>query len=284
MSRSRPATWRAAATLAFAAAAALAPLPAHAGTIGFKTDVEVTTGPGVDVKVTLTHTGDEVASDVRVRADLLGRSVDGDEVDAIPPGQNHVWNLHLLDRIDRGIYALLLRTRYSDDNGYPFEVISSAVAAAGVTAAPRIFGNIDVPRLPVGGEVTAVLTAKRPPSRSGDFEVSLAVPDGVDVKPAKAPLVFDESGKALVRFQVANRRLLNGTSVNIFAIVRGRTAATAQGETFPQDDAIRGTLTIGAAEVKVTAAFFYRIAGAIAAVLAVLETVAWIRSRREQDA
>lgn len=270
--------------LALAAAVALAPSPARAGTIGFKTDAEVTAGPGVDAKVTLTHTGDEVASNVRVRAEMLGRSVDGEEIPGIPPGQTHVWNIHLFDQVPRGTYALLLRTRYSDDNGYPFEVVSNAVASVGVTAAPRVFGSIDVPRLPVGGEVTAIVTAKKPAARSGDFEVSLAVPDGVDVTPAKAPLVFDESGKAQARFVIGNRRLLNGTSVNIFAIVHGRTSATAQGETFPQDDSIRGTLTIGAAEVKVTAAHFYRVAGAIAALLVLLEAGAWMQTRRQQGA
>lgn len=258
-------------------AAALAPSRAAAGTIGFRTDVEVTVGPAVDAKVTLTHTGDEAASSVRVRAGLLGRSVDGEEVAVVAPGQNHVWNLHVADQLPKGLYALDLRTRYTDDNGYPFEVLSMASATVGVTAAPRVFGNIDIPRLAVGGEVVAVVTAKKPAARSGAFEASLAVPDGIDVSPERVPLVFDESGKARAEFRLRNRRLLTGTSVNVFAIVRG------QGTGFPQEDTIRGTVTIGAAVVKVTATDFYRVAGVLAALLFAMETGAWMRSRRTQD-
>lgn len=287
MNRSRCKTFGSAAGVALAAAASAAILfvstAARAGTIGFKTDTEVTAGSSVDAKVTLTHTGDETASNVSVRAELLGKSVNGEEVSAMTPTQTHVWNLNLGDQVARGTYALILRTRYSDDNGYPFEVISSAVASVGVAAAPRVFGSIDMPRLPVGGEVTAVVTAKKPPARVGSFEVTLAVPEGLDVTPAKVPLVFDESGKAQASFRISNRRLLTGTSVNMFAIVRGQTGMTAQGVTFPQDDSIRGTLTIGAVEVKVTTAFFYWIASAIAALLGLLEAGAWIQSGGRQS-
>lgn len=259
-----------------ALALALAPLASVAGTIGFRTDAEVTAGPGVDAKVTITHTGDEAASGVRVRAELLGRTVDGEEVPSIPPGGSHVWNLHLFDDVPRGTYALLLRTRYMDDNGYPFEVLGSAVAAVGVKAAPRIFGSIEVPRLPVDGEVTATVTAKKPAGRGGSYKARLAVPEGLEARPPEVVLEFDASGKAKASFQVKNRRLLAGTSVNIFAIVRGEEGG------LPQDDTIRGTVAIGAAAVRITADMFYKAAAALAVLLVVLEAAAWSAARRNR--
>jgi hypothetical protein len=252
----------------------LVAVPAMAGTIGFRTDVEVTSGPGIDAKVGLTHTGDEAATGVRVRADVLGRSVEGAELPSMAPTQSHEWTLHLADDVPKGIYAILLHTRYSDDNGYPFEVISSAVAQVGVRPAPRIFGSVDVPRLPVGGEVVARVTAKKPPTRTGDYRARLVVPDGLEVTPASVVLQFDQTGKAKAEFRLRNRRLLAGTSVNVFAVVSGR-----QGD-FPQDDTIRGTVTIGAAEVKVTAAAFYRFAGILGGLLFLMEATAWVLARR----
>jgi hypothetical protein len=265
---------------AFAAVAAwlaFPPLTAAAGTIGFRTDAEVTAGPGVDAKITITHTGDEAASGVGVRAELLGRSVDGEEVPSIPPGGTHVWNLHLSDEVPRGAYAILLRTRYMDDNGYPFEVLGSAMAAVGVKAAPRVFGSIDVPRVPVDGTVTATVTAKKPAARSGTYEATLAVPEGLEASPSKVLLEFDSSGKAKAQFQLRNRRLLAGTSVNVFAIVRGVDGG------FPQDDTIRGTVTVGAAVVRITADMFYKAAAALAGLLVVLEASAWAAARRRRS-
>lgn len=259
-------------------AAALATVPAAAGTIGFRTDVEVKAGPGVDAKVTMTHTGDEAATGVSVHAELLGRVVDGPEIPRVLPGASQEWNLHLADAAPRGNYAILLRTRYTDDNGYPFEVLSNAAASVGAKPAPRVFGSIDAPRLPVGGEVTAKVLAKKPAERSGDYEMRLVVPDGLEVTPTSVSVRFDESGKGSALFRVRNRRLLAGTSLNIFAVVHG------QSDGLVQDDTIRGTISIGAAEVRVTAQMFYRLAGGIAALLALLEIAAWIAARRPRNA
>jgi hypothetical protein len=262
-----------------AALAAIAmPATARAGTIGFKTDVEVTSGPGVDAKATITHTGDEAAEDVSVRAELLDKSATSATSSSIAPGQSQVFSFHLFDDIPKGVYAIVLRTRYADANGYQFEVVSTAVAPVGVKAAPRMFGNLDVPRVPVGGDVKARLMVKRPPERSGEFEADLVAPSGMDVKPRHVKLAFDAAGKATATLQVRNLKLLAGTTVNVFALVKG----TDPG--FPQVDAIRGSVSISPSVTHVTAPMFYQVAGAVFAILVLLEGIAWAMARPRANA
>jgi len=250
---------------------------AWAGSIGFRTDAEVTAGPGVDAKVTLTQTGDESAEAVSVSAELLGRTIEGDPVARVAPGQNHVWNFHLLDEIAKGVYAIALRARYTDANGYPFEVVSVAAATVRVTPAPRVFGSIEVPGVAVGGQSTAKLTAKRPPQRSGKFIARLVAPSGLEVKPERLELEFNEGGKATAHFQVRNLKLLAGTSVNIFAFIEGSDAG------FPQTDTIRGTVSIGAAVSRSAKPRFYEAAAAVLILLALLEGLGWIAARRRSS-
>jgi len=253
---------------------------ARAGTIGFKTDAKVTAGPGIDAEVTLTHTGDEMASDVRVEAELLGKTVDGEKVPAIAPGQNHVWKFHMADQIARGSYAIVLRAHYSDANGYEFEIISTAVAPVGISPAPKIFGSLDVPSLAVGGQATATLNLKKPSERSGSFEVRLVAPSGFDVTPDHVTLDFASGDKTSTQFHVRNKDLLAGTSVNLFAFVTGNDAG------FPQTDTIRGMARITAAKVKVTSRQFYYAAAALAALLVLLEGLwlAGVISRHRETA
>jgi hypothetical protein len=257
------------------AALASSPAAAVAGSIGFKTDSEVTAGPGVDVKVTLTNTGDEAASDVSVRAEMLDKVAETGVVATIEPGKSQVWNIHLFDQVPQGVYAIVLRTRYADANGYPFEVASLATTNVGVKPAPRIFGNIDVPNLTSSGDAIAKITVKKPPGRSGSFEMRLAAPSGLEVKPDKVAIEFDESNKAVLEFQVRNRKLLVGTTVNVFAVVSGNDTG------FPQMDTIRGNVRIQAAVTKVTAALFYQAAAAMAALLLLCEGIAWGRGRAQ---
>jgi hypothetical protein len=254
------------------------PEGATAGTIGFRTDVEATTGPGADVKVTLTHTGDETAEDVSVRAELLDKSAETSVTPAIAPGQTLTYTLHLADVIPTGVYTVVVRTRYSDANGYPFEVVSTAAAPVGVQAAARMFGNIDVPRLPVAGEVKARLTVKKPRDRSGTFEADLVAPVGMEVMPKHVSLAFDANGKAVESFRVRNLKLLAGTTVNIFALVKGGDPG------FTQVDAIRGTVSVAPRVMRVTTPMFYEVAGALFALLALLEGIAWATSGRRVDA
>ena len=268
-------------TVAFAAAriflVALVALPAgsaDAGTIGFRTDAKVSAGPGVDVEATLTHTGDEPATEVSVRAELLDKSMQGEKIAAIQPGKSQVWNFHLADSIAPGVYAITLRTRYTDNNGYPFETVSLATAPVGVKAAPRIFGSLELPPVSAGGEIVAKLTAKRPPQRSGNFKARLVVPDGIDVTPKEASLEFDATGRATAQFQLKNRKMLAGTTLNVFAFVSGDDAG------FPQVDTIRGSLRVSTPAARVRAPVFYEVAAALFALLLALEAYAWVTGLR----
>jgi hypothetical protein len=249
---------------------------AHAGSIGFRTDAEVKSGPGIDAKVTMTHTGDEQADDISVTAELEGKTIEGEKLALMNPGQSHVWNLHLFDEIARGVYTIALRARYADTNGYPFEVVSIANATNGVKAGPRIFGSLEVPPIPVGGDGVASLVAKRPPDRSGDYEAELVVPSGLEANPKRVRLEFNAEGRATASFKLKNLKLLNGTNVNIYAFVRGRH------QDFPQVDAIRGSVRIAAAPARVGPPKYYETAAALFALLLVLEGIAWATGRRRE--
>ena len=242
---------------------------ARAGTIGFKTDAKVTAGPGVDAEVTLSHTGDETASDVLVDAELLGKTVAGEKVSSIGPGQNHVWNFHLADLIPKGAYTIVIRAHYADSNGYDFEIVSTAAAPVGVTPAAKIFGSLDLPNVEVDGKSTATLNVKKPADRSGSFEVRLVAPSGFEVEPERATLDFTSSDKASAKFQIRNKDLLAGTSVNVFALVTGSDAG------FPQTDTIRGMARVTAAVAKVTPRSFYTLAAVPGVLLVVLEAL-WL--------
>jgi hypothetical protein len=253
-----------------------APSGAHAGSIGFRTDAEVKASPGIDAKVTMTHTGDEQADEVSVTAELEGKSVDGEKVPLMRPGQSHVWNFHLFDELARGVYSIVLRARYADTNGYTFEVVSIANATNGVKPGPRIFGSLEVPPIPNGGSGVATLVAKRPPERSGDYEAEIVVPAGLEAGRKRVKLEFNAEGRATATFPIRNARLLHGTSVNIYAFVYGRH------DGFPQTDAIRGTLRVATNPARVGPPKYYETAAALFALLVVLEGIAWATGRRRE--
>ncbi len=270
---------RALASLAIAVLAVLAPAAVSlAGSIGFRTDAEVKAGPAVDARITMTHTGDEPAEEVSLTAELEGKTIKGDEFPVIRPGEARDWNFHLFDDLARGVYSIVLRSRYADTNGYPFEVVSIANVTNGVKPGPRIFGSLEVPTMSTGGDGVASLVAKKPPERSGEYEVELVVPAGLEVKPSRLKLDFNAEGRATASFRLKNQKLLVGTTVNIYAFVRG------VHEGFPQTDTIRGTVRIAAAPARMGPPRFYEAAAAVFALLVVLEGIAWATGRRREIA
>lgn len=252
--------------------------PAAAGSIGFRTDVEVRGGAAVDAKVTLTNTGDEPATDISVHADLDGRETSGPSVGTIAPGASHSWDLHLTDAPVPGVHAIVVKVRYSDANGYPFEVVSVSPLTAGVEPAPRLFGSIDIPRLAGTREETARLTLKRPARRSGDAQVRLVVPSGVIVEPERLEMHFDDAGKATASVRLRNESLLAGTTVNVYAL------AAADDPGFRQVDVIRGSAHIAASAMRVSKPRFYEAAAAVALLLLALEIRARMRGGNREEA
>ena len=268
----------AAAGFAIASLVFASPPDATAGTIGFRTDAEVKAGPGVDVKVTMTHTGDEQADEVSVTAELEGKTIKGEVVPSMRPGEARDWNFHLFDELPRGIYSIVLRANYADTNGYPFEVVSIANATNQVKAGPRMFGSLEVPTVSVSGDGVASLVVKRPPERSGDFEAELVLPAGLESKTRRVKLEFNPEGRATASFKIKNQKLLVGTNVNVYAFVRG------MHEGFRQVDTIRGTVRVAAAPARMGPPKFYETAAALFALLVVLEGIAWATGRRRETA
>lgn len=269
-----PAFFRRAANAALVLGVLAVSTPAYSGTIGFQIESKITAGPGIDANISIKHTGDEAAEQVSLHAEVLGKTVDGAAVASIAPGASHTWDLHLVDRVPAGVYVVAVWVRYSDANGYPFEVLSIAPATVGGTAGSKIFGSLSLPKLTVKGKTTAHLTAKLPPGRSGTFEAHLVVPSGLKVEPETFSLKFDETGVATAPFEITNLKLLAGTTVNVFAFISDPTA------NFPQTDTIRGNVRISAASAKSAPPKFYQMAIALLVLLSLLEAAAWALGRR----
>lgn len=242
--------------------------PAHAGSIGFRVDTDVDTRAGLSVKITLTQTGDEAASDVVPTVEFLDQHMSGDPIARFQPNQSHVWEIRLRDQpLTPGAYAVVVRVRYADANGYPFEITSVAPATPGGKAGPRVTGAFVVSGVPVGGNAEGKLNLKRPQGRSGVFEGTLISPRGLRLTPARFPIVFDENGNATIEVSLHNDKLLAGTSVNLFALVSGDQAGVHQ------TDTVRGTIRVVAALSALSAMTFYRAAAAAAGLLVVLELI-----------
>ncbi|MBI5505684.1 MAG: hypothetical protein HY899_12865 [Deltaproteobacteria bacterium] len=241
---------------------------AYAGSIGFRIDTDVDTGAGLSVRVALTQTGDEAAIDVAPAVEFLDERRSGEPLARFQPNQSHVWDIRLRDQpLAPGSYAVVVRVRYSDTNGYPFEITSVAPATPGGKAGPRITGAFVVPGVPVGGDIEGKLNLKRPEGRSGTFEGVLISPRGLSLTPARFPIAFDHAGNATVDLSLQNDKLLAGTSVNLFALVSGDQGG------YHQTDTLRGTIRIVPAKSPLSATTFYRAAGAAAGLLLVLELI-----------
>lgn len=240
----------------------------HAGSIGFRIDTDVDTRGGLSVKITLTQTGDEAASDVAPTVEFLDERKSGETLAKFQPDESHIWELRLRDQpLAPGAYAVVVRVHYSDANGYPFEITSVAPATAGGNAAPRVTGAFVVSKVPVGGNSEGTLNLKRPKGRSGAFEGRLISPRGLSLTPARFPIDFGHDGNATIGVSLHNDKLLAGTSVNLFALISSDHAG------IHQTDTVRGTIRVVAAESVLSATTFYRAAAAVAGLLVILELI-----------
>jgi len=249
-------------------------LSCAAGSIGFRVDTDVDTRDGLSVKVTLTQTGDEAANDVTPTIEFLGKQTTGEPIAKFQPSQDHVWEIRLRDQpLTPGSYAVVVRVRYSDANGYPFEITSLAPATPGGKAGARVSGAFVIPKVPVDGDADGTLSLKKPKGRSGPFEGVLISPHGLHLTPEHFPVDFDQEGNASIDLSLNNDKLLAGTSVNVFALV------SSDQDGFHQTDTVRGTIHIVAAESLLSGTTFYRAAAAAAALLVVLELIGALRRR-----
>lgn len=248
--------------------------PAQAGSIGFRVDTDVDSQSGLSVKVTLTQTGDEAACDVAPTVEFLDERQSGDPIAKLEPKASRTWEMRLRDRpLTPGAYVVVVRVRYADANGYPFEITSVAPVTAGGKAGARITGTFALAKIPVDGDAEGKLSLQRPKGRSGTFEGVLVSPRGLRVEPASFPIEFDSDGKATIDISMENDKLLAGTSVNLFALVSNDQFGVHQ------TDTVRGTVRVVARENVLSAHTFYWAAAAAAGLLIVLELIS--RRRRE---
>ncbi len=252
---------------------ALAPR-ATAGTIGFTIDTSVTTGDGVQVHVTVRHTGDEAAVDVVPTIELLDTSVAGTRVERLAPGATQAWDIDVQrENLPPGIYTLLVRIGYGDANAYPFEVI--AVTPFDVEATPnaRVGGVFKIPPFPGKDTVEAELTLTFPATRGDEFHVEVAVPSGVSGEGLEFPLVVGRERVATLPFRLSNLTLLAGTTIPLFALI------TSQDEEVPQTDLVRGTLSVVTPEEHLTTGLLIQVIAALAALLVLAQIYFWLKER-----
>ncbi|HYC01315.1 MAG TPA: hypothetical protein VEC57_19440 [Candidatus Limnocylindrales bacterium] len=251
------------------------PAPVAAGTIGFRIDAEVTAGEEVRVKVTATHTGDENATEVYPEVSLLDRKAEGEKLPTLAAGAKHVWELNIPGPpLPKGAYVVAIRLRYADLNGYPFEALSTVQALVSAKAGSKVSGAFRIPKMSPDDKVVGTLALRRPPARkSSTFEGSILAPSGLEVSPERFPVMFDEAGNASVQLTINNKKLLPGTSVNIFALITGND------DGLRQTDTIRGTVSVGAAVARVSKVTFYGAAAALAGLWVLLEIAALLYDR-----
>ncbi|HYC57615.1 MAG TPA: hypothetical protein VEL28_21965 [Candidatus Binatia bacterium] len=249
------------------AAASGVPPHAHAGTIGFRIDAEVTAGEEVAVKVTATHTGDEAATEVYPEIALFERTQLGEKLPTMAAGSNHVWNMKLPGPpLPKGAYVVTIRLKYADLNGYPFEALSTVNALVSAKAGSKVSGAFRVAKMTPNGKSIGTLTLRRPAARkSSTFEGSILAPSGLEVSPSTFPVAFDDAGNASVELSLHNRKLLAGTSINVFALITGNDNGLRQ------TDTIRGTVSVGAAPNPVSKVTFYGAAAVVAGLGLLLE-------------
>ncbi len=248
---------------------------ADAGTIGFQIQTSVTTGPGVSVEVTLTHTGDETARTVVPSVMLRGREVAGKQLERLHPGQSHRWKIEFQkEDLPPGVYTLITRVVYSDANAYPFEVTAATPFNVAMDPLPRVTGRLLLPSIQGKSSTTATLTLSFPETRKGPFKIELVLPAGLHAPKTKFTITPDGTRSSTTSLRLSNRSLLAGTRINLFALV------TNQG-TPPQTDLIQGTLRIIEKKKSLTTGFFVKLALGAGLSFALLELIWALRKLKK---
>ncbi len=248
---------------------------ASAGTIGFKIDTTVTTGPGVRVALRITHAGDESARDVTPKVMLLGREVGGEKIEILAPGRSHEWEILLQeDNLNAGAYVLLTRVSYADANAYPFEVVTTSPFQVSATPRAPVRGRLRIPPISGNDTVDAHLSLTIPQGRGDSFDVEFVFPSGLRASERNMSVEVSDKQTVEIPLKLTNEALLQGTSVDAFALVTGR------GEAFPQTDLVRGMVRIGKKADPLTTDLLIRTAVVLAALLVVLELVSRWRTTK----
>jgi tetratricopeptide (TPR) repeat protein len=257
-----------AARLLVALALCAPPVSAHAGTISFQITSTVDTATGVELTLEIKNTGDEAARDVVPTAVLGEDSVAGKRVSVVGPGSSQQWRVRVRDQpLPTGAYVLIAKLRYEDANGYPFEVLAAAPFTAATDRRKPVVGSLELPQLRGRTSADAAVVLRVPGERGRRFEVRIVLPSGVAVDRVVHRVTADEGGRVRVPVRIRNASLLEGSSVNAFALV------TSLDEDPPQTDAVRGVVRVGQPPALFTTQTFLSMLAALIVYLLALEII-----------
>ncbi len=214
---------------------------AHAGTIGFEIRSTARVEKGARLDVTLRNTGDETAFKVSPAVSFGGRKPTRGDARSVAAGASASWTLPISDEpLPEGSYVAELRIAYEDANGYPFEVVAVAPFSLGTVHRPAVTGRVRTAPVPPGGKGRGTISLEVPEQRGHRLAVKLLLPAGVRTSPVRRVLDIGANRALRVPFEIENTSLLEGTRVDIYALV------TVLDESPKQTDVVRGTLAISA--------------------------------------
>lgn len=246
--------------------------PAIAGTISFEITSTVDTADGVRLTLGVKNVGNEAARSVRPTAVIGDATATGALVAVIGPGAQQEWTLDVSsEALPAGAYVLVSRVAYEDANAYPFEVLAASPFTVASSRRRQVSGALALPQIRGKEQVSAALTLRVPEQRSRRYEVRLILPAGIRADRTRHTVEVPEDGQLRLPLLLRNLSLLEGSSVNAFALVTGLD------ETPPQTDTIRGVVRIGAAPKPYTTSTFISVLIALIVYLLALEIIMGIR-------
>ncbi len=250
----------------------------RAGTIGFQIESTVKVADGARLRVTLRNTGDETAFKVVPAAAFGGRKAARGDARNIVAGGTSSWTLPLAAKPPPpGNYVAELRIAYEDANSYPFEVVAVAPFSLGTSPREAITGRVRLTPIPASGTGRGTISLEVPEQRGHRLAIKLLLPAGVRSRPLRRVVDIGENRALRIPFEVENTSLLEGTRVDLYALV------TALDESPRQTDVVRGMLSIGARPAGRTA---HRsriwLFAAFLVVVAALELWAFVRGFRPE--
>jgi hypothetical protein len=168
-----------------AALLALVPLTASAGTISIALATRTTPGATVlRVELDLRNSGDEAALNLTPTVEFQGRIVAGSALATLDPGSPLTlsFDVPLAGAVPpRGVWPVLVRVRYTDGGGYPFEAIHVDLARFG-DAGTASGVRLTVPDARVETETTIRARVDRG-AVDVPIRLGFATPTGVIVTP-----------------------------------------------------------------------------------------------------
>jgi hypothetical protein len=256
---------------------ALVPLTASAGTISIALATRTTPGATVlRVELDLRNSGDEAALNLTPTVEFQGRIVAGSALATLDPGSPLTlsFDVPLAGAVPpRGVWPVLVRVRYTDGGGYPFEAIHVDLARFG-DAGTASGVRLTVPDARVETETTIRARVDRG-AVDVPIRLGFATPTGVIVTPRI--LTIEPGADETVPLTIA---VMGATLASRLPLVTMAEFDTADGhQTVTAVSAIEIGPSDGRSRIWVVAILFVASLATWAAVAAVTA-----RRRRSRDA